>query len=246
MPVPFCLALRPVRPPAAITPRSQQPPVQRRRWCCRRQQPLAARFAALHILIATPHAPPLSSRRLPLSCLAAHSLPLRLCPCPRHRLFAFPSVSACCVPTTSTAFAPNSACRSAPAPLPRSPHSRFASRESPPRLSCYLLPCPALLCPCTAIPRSPPLLSSSLSPPLCPGSPCPRSPSPHALPPMPIPAGGPLSSHSPHTPLLHALCTIQCGGSPVCWAQIRLVIWALELKVPIPVQGPVRTPGGEE
>ena len=72
-----------------------------------------------------------------------------------------------------------------------------------------------------------------------------RLPSP-LRPPQPLP-GGPLSSHSLRTPLLLTLCTIQFFCiSPVCRAPISLLIRVLELKDPIPFQGPVRTPGGEE
>ena len=55
MPETFSPASRRPRPQAATTPRSLQPHVLRRRWCCCRQQPLAARPAALSTLFCITH-----------------------------------------------------------------------------------------------------------------------------------------------------------------------------------------------
>ncbi len=57
--------------------------------------------------------------------------------------------------------------------------------------------------------------------------------------------------HSPLSPLtpLPLSCSLYRTvffACPVCRAPIRLVIHYFELKVPVPFQGPERTPGGEE
>ena len=68
----------------------------------------------------------------------------------------------------------------------------------------------------------------------------------HSARPTPCPA-----ALSPPTPLTLLSCTLCVPYSfficacPVCRAPISLVIRVLELGVPFPFQGPVRTPGGE-
>ena len=142
------------------------------------------------------------------------------------------------VPSTSTALASTIDHRMAPRPF-------------------HVIPCfsPHRLCQSCASTLVPPALAPLRHPSASPtalAAPCPLPLLPSLRPPCPSLLAALPSPLSPLPPL-----SLSCSlyhtvffACPVCRAPIRLVIRLLirccELKVPVPFQGPERTPGGEE